>query len=619
MRLNIKFEVFDFETKIVNGVHVPIIIAWTDAHHVNSKHITLKKNNLGWLLGAENYQSKISYIEQLNAYGDAALKIILKNFKSNTIYYAHNLIFDFSLIFAALRRANIEFKWIFINYKLFEVRLLLKNKTIIFKCSYKLLPFSLKNLNPHFTKRIKLDFPYELLINWEENKLINLKIQGSWIKLKAQDALELYVKNDCLLLKDAVNYLFNSILKLSKLKKTKINLNRILSIGGLALNWLEIINKQKLNLNLNSSIINQIRRAYRGGRCEIFGNPMFGEKILHFDFKNMYLSCMGGEFPVDELSFIEKPTHFNIPGFYHIEIEYYGNLPVLPIKKNKLIFPQGKLSGIFWYEEIKLAVEEVTVYKLQINYAFVAHNTAPLLKEFVNSLDTLININGHNKIAKGLANALYGRLGMTDPLSITRITKYECDENIEYAQHLLENVILSKKKPKSNVIIAAIITSRARIKLYRGFLEVIGEGGRLLYTDTDSIIAAFPENCLVEDKQLGEVYFNSKIESTKLLDCVFALPKTYALKYPSTYIIRAKGVNFNELSFESFKNKFYKNESLSLHKQSLKKTNNFEYHYYGENIKIDLQNYDKRLFNIYKTHTEPLTIKMGDKAPPQIS
>ena len=373
------------------------------------------------------------------------MKIILKNFKSGVIYYAHNLVFDFSLIFPALQRAKIEFKWVFINYKLFEVRIFLKNKLIILKCSYKLFPCSLKNLHPHYTARIKLEFPYEILNNWDEKKLIKMKIGNNQINLTARDALDIHVQNDCLVLKDAINFFFNSILKLMYLKKTKINVNKILSIGGLALVLLKTISKHKINLNLKSSIVNQVRLAYRGGRCEIFGNPKSSEKILHFDYKNMYLSCMGGEFPINELDFVEDSLNLHIPGFYHIEIEYYADFPILPIKTSKLIFPQGKITGLFWHEEILLTINNANVLKLKINYGFVARATAPLLKEFMDSLNTLIKINNHNKIAKGLANSLYGRLGMTDSLSITRISKSKSTENVEYAQHLLENVILSKK------------------------------------------------------------------------------------------------------------------------------------------------------------------------------
>jgi len=49
---------------------------------------------------------------------------------------------------------------------------------------------------------------------------------------------------------------------------------------------------------------------------------------------------------------------------------------------------------------------------------------------------------------------------------------------------------------ESNVSIAAQITSKARIKLFKAFKEVIKNEGRILYTDTDSIFAAFKKNVL---------------------------------------------------------------------------------------------------------------------------
>jgi hypothetical protein len=60
------------------------------------------------------------------------------------------------------------------------------------------------------------------------------------------------------------------------------------------------------------------------------------------------------------------------------------------------------------------------------------------------------------------------------------------------------------KEVDSNVSIAAQITSKARIKLYKGFKDVIKNNGRILYTDTDSIFAGFKENVL--NQQHGEVF-----------------------------------------------------------------------------------------------------------------
>jgi hypothetical protein len=59
-----------------------------------------------------------------------------------------------------------------------------------------------------------------------------------------------------------------------------------------------------------------IRQAYFGGRCEVFGNPLDDEIVLHYDWTGMYAQCMrekllGGE--VFESNFIKSIEH---PGFY---------------------------------------------------------------------------------------------------------------------------------------------------------------------------------------------------------------------------------------------------------------------------------------------------------------
>jgi hypothetical protein len=50
-----------------------------------------------------------------------------------------------------------------------------------------------------------------------------------------------------------------------------------------------------------------------------------------------------------------------------------------------------------------------------------------------------------------------------------------------------------------NVSYASAIASKARIKLYKAFLEVIADGGRILYCDTDSIFSAYCNDNLSYD------------------------------------------------------------------------------------------------------------------------
>jgi hypothetical protein len=75
---------------------------------------------------------------------------------------------------------------------------------------------------------------------------------------------------------------------------------------------------------------------------------------------------------------------------------------------------------------------------------------------------------------------------------------------IETNHKIKKELNLKTEKIKSNVSIAAAITAKARIKLYRAQKNVINNGGRLLYSDTDSIFAAYKRNVLNEKH--GDVY-----------------------------------------------------------------------------------------------------------------
>jgi len=94
--------------------------------------------------------------------------------------------------------------------------------------------------------------------------------------------------------------------------------------------------------------------------------------------------------------------------------------------------------------------------------------------------------------------------------------------------------------------------------------EVIKNEGRILYTDTDSIIAAFDKEKYKEklDVKMGEVIFRSNDRDTIIEEGVFAMPKTYALRYKDgREIVKIKGFNVRP-SFREFKEKFYKKEEI---------------------------------------------------------
>jgi len=184
------------------------------------------------------------------------------------------------------------------------------------------------------------------------------------------------------------------------------------------------------------------------------------------------------------------------------------------------------------------------------------------LEKFIEKNDRIREMGPiHKIIGKNNNNTFYGRLGMNPE----RLEE-EIISNIEEKKYekIIENngvYIGFKKKEKSisNVMISAAVTSKARIKLYKGMKEVMKNNGRVIYTDTDTIIAAFKKDEYRKklDLKMGEVLFNSKDINTVISEGVFAMPKTYALKYEDgREVVKIKGFNVKP-SFKEFKEKFY--------------------------------------------------------------
>jgi hypothetical protein len=129
----IKYEVFDFETIERNNKLLPLCISFTDENQVY----------FFWIKDNSQFE---------------ACTIIFNYFKSNVIYYAHNLLFDFLLIINVVISHNIKYSWVFINYKLYEVKLFYLDKIIVLRCSHKLIPFPLNQFFPTFSKKKKTIF-----------------------------------------------------------------------------------------------------------------------------------------------------------------------------------------------------------------------------------------------------------------------------------------------------------------------------------------------------------------------------------------------------------------------------------------------------------------------------
>jgi DNA polymerase elongation subunit (family B) len=206
-------------------------------------------------------------------------------------------------------------------------------------------------------------------------------------------------------------------------------------------------------------------------------------------------------------------------------------------------------------------------------------------------------------IIKLLVNSFYGRLGLNKKLNITHISQDKpVDEFLQLNSFFLKNSEINQKNFKSNIIAASIITSRARIKLFKAFHYLQTEQcGELLYCDTDSIIIAFPKSIIIENKKLPhEIYFDTSKNDTEIDEAVFVAPKFYALRFKNhplrTYndVIKIKGVTDTSISFDEIKTAFQTNKPILLTKRSLFKNNHMEYTIETSKIEISTNNYSKR-------------------------
>lgn len=587
----ILFEVFDIETINKDGVLKPYAIAWSEG-------------------------SKIHYEKVQNS--DALAKLILKRFRHDSIYYAHNLMFDMSFVLASflkLKKLGLikNITWLCIDFDLYWVSL--EDGTgqfYHFKCSFRLLPWSLGKFYPELSDLAKIKFPYRELEEWSPSKPITIEDGEVVYTDTAENCLRIYAVRDCEILKNVLQKVWQLINSL----KLNIQAKKIHSMGGLSLALFKKLSKRKncLELKLPYEQVNALWPAYRGGRCEVFGNPRPGEKILHFDFPGMYHSCLYGKFPLKKLAYCQSPTDLSIPGFYRVEIIYHDYLPALPVKNEKLFFPAGRVEGLFWFEEIALAIKSPGFKKLTFYSAWLVEDYENCFREYAEVLAEWRQTKTYKSIAKKLANSLYGRLGMSGDLLLTNLPHLqkegadtgELNEYAEYGHLQLTNRTV-KQQPQSNIAAAAIITARARIKLYNALQSVMAEGGRLLYCDTDSVIAAFAQENPVENRKIGEVYFDTSKPDTRLKKAVFIAPKTYGLVTDEgREIIKIKGAQAGNMTYNALEKAFTNKTALKTTKTSLSREG-LEYRLHIEEIQIETNTYNKRIWNQDRTDTTPHT------------
>ena len=443
------------------------------------------------------------------------------------------------------------------------------------------------------------DLEYDLI----ENKDWNLKLNCLT-----------YLESDLRSLLDVMNE-FSS--------KLFINFNtqmtNALTITRLAFNiFFDSFYKIKQIPLINKSyLFNFIKEGYFGGITEVY--IPHGQNLVYIDVNSIYpneslkalpgLNCVYLEsFEVEGLNLDE------LFGFFLARVktndQYIG---LLPIHENEtLICPNGEFIGIWSSEELKFAKEHgylVTVIK---GYNF--DKIPSVFKEYVlNLYDIKSTATGSlRSIAKSLLNNLIGRFGLnwlkpvTDIVSVRRVNKrdfiaatrtinsHKVLANNKFLlnynpsiskkicnEHNLDFIKVLEKESKKNIekhldifkdvsiAITAMVTSYARIFMNNIKLIIINNGGKIYYTDTDSLVID------INSLQFIRQYIGNEIGKFKIEHYIkegfFISNKTYCLVLENgQIIIKSKGVINTKLTLDDFKNMYFNNQNVTAIKNDSK-------------------------------------------------
>lgn len=408
-----------------------------------------------------------------------------------------------------------------------------------------------------------------------------------------------YLKGDVISLLQVIyefnKYIYNTL---------DVEVTSCLTITGLGLkSWqTNHIKDFKLPLINKKNIYQHIKSAYFGGLSEVY-RP-YGEDLYYYDINSLYPFQALNPMPGHECTYIEDFSDKGLDlstlfGFFYCKIKTKdGYLGLLPYKcEGLLTHPLGEWEGWYFTALLKYALEKGYEIKVIKGYNF---------NKLYNVFDTYItyffDIKSKSKgfirlISKLFLNALLGRFGLIiDKDTITNMVNKEeyiaiyntrlikdevwITENtviVQYSksiqediclQHGIDYVTISNKNPTDlkdddtselknvSVAISAAVTAYSNVYMSKMKQQILDLGGKLYYTDTDSIVTDIELPSSLVGKNLGQF----KLEYSKIKRGYFITSKTYCLilddkdvnEKNKGVIIKAKGVNDNTLSEKDF-------------------------------------------------------------------
>jgi len=263
----------------------------------------------------------------------------------------------------------------------------------------------------------------------------------------------------------------------------------------------------------NDDIIQKIRLAYKGGRCEawIRGSP--DKKIYVYDVVSLYPYVMAyNKYPL-AISEIKTKSDVDLSkeGIAECTVYQDAEIPFLSLRmftsdgSYKLVFPNGKFTSYFTYPELRY-FEWANLGKiLKVHKAYELEGSNYIFSDFVHYyFSKKLNDPLNSAFWKLFLNSLYGKFGQTTKNTWFKLTSVKKLEKVDKETR-------SKFKPKRNMLIAAYITARGRIYMHQQYQKVGAEN--MVYTDTDSIHTF--KRLSVDGSNLGSLSYKGETDGER--------------------------------------------------------------------------------------------------------
>jgi hypothetical protein len=343
--------------------------------------------------------------------------------------------------------------------------------------------------------------------------------------------------------------------------------------------------------------------SYYGGRTEVFKLGKTSARVI--DVNSMYPYCMKAiKFPNPKL--LKHEENLKVKKFFKYLEWYEGTAYLtvihaphrfgfLPVKhKEKLLFPIGKFSGWWNFNELRFAIEHKIIEILEVKKVIYSE---PVESPFVSYVDTLqeqkrqaeIEGNEFNRDrSKRFQNSLYGKFAQR--ITEESIYIHDVEKQFDVIQHyqktkqFIRLVTFNKKRNDAFIVIssrkkinithsipsfASYITSAARVILLRKMIEM--EKNRIVYCDTDSIFYELDFD-VKSEFQLG----GWKVEN-KIITEIRGLKNYKYIEEKGLEVWRVKGVPVNK----GRKIKIFKEDGTDIEVHAVEQIGENKFRYYN--------------------------------------